>query len=387
MGAFEPLRPVRRARQCLADREWPSRLQPWVYERGLVRRGWYCRLRLRNALTRRVKVGFGPVREGESTLGLRKWRIDPIVDAINRESSRYVADIFFPGDDLARFDLVVIIRDFDDLTPDAVGRLRARGTRLVYDLADVHFVLTASGRRNIYQDPEARQQRFLPFLRSMDGLILSSPLQRRDFEDLAVVQVEIARPVINRRHRTSYAHGGPIRLVWQGYPENLAPMRRLHPILDRLRAETGLDVRLVYDTAGPAREEGPIEYTQWKAHRWERVLVGSDIAVAIKPADDPFQQRKPPTKVISYMGAGLPVVCTPSEADKDVIVHGETGFFAYDDREWNDCLLALVTDPALRERVGTAARRHVVERYGMERVLADYLRLFDEVLRGERGRI
>jgi glycosyltransferase involved in cell wall biosynthesis len=143
----------------------------------------------------------------------------------------------------------------------------------------------------------------------------------------------------------------------------------------------------VYDTAGPAREEGPIEYTQWKAHRWERVLVGSDIAVAIKPADDPFQQRKPPTKVISYMGAGLPVVCTPSEADKDVIVHGETGFFAYDDREWHDCLLALVTDPALRERVGTAARRHVVERYGMERVLADYLRLFDEVLRGERGRI
>jgi hypothetical protein len=34
------------------------------------------------------------------------------------------------------------------------------------------------------------------------------------------------------------------------------------------------------------------------------------------------------------MGAGLPVVCTPSEADRGVITHGETGFFARDDREW-----------------------------------------------------
>jgi hypothetical protein len=385
MVAFEPLRPVRRARQCLADREWPSRLQPWVYERGLVRRGWYYRLRLRNALSRKVKVGFGPLRDDENTLGLRKWRIDPIVDALNRGSSRYVGDIFFSGDDLARFDLVVIVRDFDDLTPDAVGRLRAGRTRFIYDLADVRFVRTPSGSRDIYRDPEAREQRFLPFVRSMDGLILSSPLQRRDFEGLAVAQAEVARPVINRRHRTRYAHGGPIRLVWQGYPENLSPMRRLHPILERLRAETGLDVRLVYDTAGPAREEGPIEYTQWKIHRWERVLVGSDIAVAIKPVDDPFQQRKPPTKVISYMAAGLPVVCTPSEADRDVIVHGETGFFAYEDQEWYGCLLALVTDPALRERVGTAGRRQVVEHYGVERVLADYIRLFDEVL-GRRAR-
>jgi L-malate glycosyltransferase len=380
MRAFEPFRLGRRAWECLADREWPVRLHPWVYERGLVRRGWYYRLRLRNALSSRIKVGFGPILDRENTLGLRKWHIDPIVDAINRTSSRYVGDIFFPGEDLARFDIIVIVRHFESFTPDVLYRLHERPRRLVYDTADIRFVQTTSGRRDIYEDPEALEHDYKPFLRAMDALILASPLQRRDFEDLEMPQAEIARPLLNRRHRTTYAHGGPIRVVWQGYPENLAPMQRLHPIIRRLRAETGLDIRLVYDTGGPARDEGPIQYTEWKIHRWERVLVGSDVGVVIKPLDDPFQQRKAPTKVVSYMGAGLPVVCTPSEADRRVITHGETGFFAYDDREWHACLAALVTDPSLRERVGTAARQHVLEGYGVERIVADYLRLFDRLL-------
>ena len=381
MRTFEPLRLAGRIRECLRDREWPRRFRPWVYERDLVRRGWYYRLRLRNALSSRIKVGFGPTVDRENTLGVRKWHIDPIVDAINRSPSRYVGDIFFPGEDLRRFDIVVIVKHFESFTPDVLRRLHERPTRLVYDTADIRFVQTTSGRRDIYEHPDALERHYKPFLRSMDALILASPLQRRDFEDLGIPQVEIARPLLNRRHRTTYAHGGPIRLVWQGYPENLAPMERLHPIIRRLREETGLDIRLVYDTSGPARDEGPIQHTEWKIHRWERVLAASDVAVVIKPLDDPFQQRKAPTKVVSYMAAGLPVVCTPSEADRRVIAHGETGFFAYEDREWHACLAALVTDPSLRERVGTAARQHVLEGYGVDRIVADYLRLFDR-LRG-----
>lgn len=356
------------------------RLHPWVYERGLVRRGWYYRLRLRNALSSRTKVGFGPILDGESTLGLRKWHIDPIVDGLNRSASRYTGDVFFPGEDLSRFDIVVIVRHFESFTPEVLRRLHERPTRLVYDTADVRSVQTTSGRRDIYEDPDALERHYRPFLRSVDGLILASPLQRRDFEDLGIPQIEIARPVLNRRHRTTYAHRSPIRVVWQGYPENLPPMQRLHPIIRRLRDETGLDIRLVYDTSGPARDEGPIQYSEWKIHRWERVLAASDVGVVIKPLDDPFQQRKAPTKVVSYMAAGLPVVCTPSEADRRVITHGETGFFAYEDREWLACLGALVTDPSLRERVGRAARQHVLERYGVEQIVADYVRLFDRLL-------
>jgi glycosyltransferase involved in cell wall biosynthesis len=112
------------------------------------------------------------------------------------------------------------------------------------------------------------------------------------------------------------------------------------------------------------------------------VLVESDVAVVIKPLDDPFQRRKPATKVVTFMGAGLPVVCTPSDADRDVVTHGETGFFAFDDREWYECLRALVTDASLRERVGIAGRRHVEGRYGVDQLAGEYMALFDAVLSG-----
>ena len=76
---------------------------------------------------------------------------------------------------------------------------------------------------------------------------------------------------------------------------------------------------------------------------------------------------------------------TPSEADRGVITHGETGFFAHDDREWYDCLRAPVTDAELRARIGSAGRRHVEARYGVERITGMYVALFDQRLAGREG--
>jgi hypothetical protein len=81
-------------------------------------------------------------------------------------------------------------------------------------------------------------------------------------------------------------------------------MQQLHPIVQRLRADTSLDIRLVYDTAGRPRVDGFIEYREWKIERWERVLVESDIGVVIKPLEDPFQQRKPPDQGRHLHGRG-----------------------------------------------------------------------------------
>jgi hypothetical protein len=360
-----------------SPQRWPRPLRKLVYQRGLVRRDWYCRLRLRAALSRRIRVGFGPITTGEDELGMRKWHIDPIVDAINRAGSSYTAEVFLRRERLARFDIVVIVKHFQAVQsriPDA-----RPGARFVFDSGDIRFLRTAEGGVDLYSDPGAFDRHYRPFLRSMHGLILSSPLQQGDFADLDLVKQEIARPVLNRRHRTSYAHPGPIRLIWQGYRENLPAMQRLHPIVHRLRRETGLDIRLVYDTNQPARDEGPISYTKWNIRRWDRVLAEADVGVVIKPLDDPYQQRKSTAKVVSYMAAGLPVVCTPSEADRRVIAHGRTGFFASEDHEWTERLRELVTDASLRERIGRAARRDATERYGADRIASEYLRLFDRL--------
>lgn len=370
----------RRSQQCIFQRQLRKRLRYILYEHDLVRRDWILRLRLQSAMTRRIRVGFGPVVEDEGTLGNRKWRIDAIVNRINRHSKRFGATIFFRGDDLTRFDIVVVVKEFDYFAPSVVRDLHARGIRIVYDTADIRYTFAEGRSHDLSTDRTACEKYYRPFVSSVDGLILANPNMRDVDDDQAIPCMKIALPLLNRRRRTRYAHPGPIRLIWQGYPENMAPMLRLHPILDQLRVDTGLDIRLVYDTKGLARREGPIEYREWNIHLWDRVLAEADIGVAIKPLDDPYQQRKPATKVISYMAAGLPVVCTPSQSDRQVIHHGKTGFFAYTDRQWYAFLHALVKDSSLRCRIGNAARRQVIESYGDMQVAAVYEDLFERVL-------
>ena len=96
-----------------------------------------------------------------------------------------------------------------------------------------------------------------------------------------------------------------------------------------------------------------IHHVKWKIRDWQRMLAQADIGIVIKPPEDEVQRRKPSNKVLSYMAAGLPVVCTPTEADKLIMEHGVTGFFAYSDDEWYTALKTLVEDAQLRRANGT----------------------------------
>ncbi len=51
------------------------------------------RSKSKNALSKKCKVGFGPVVEGECNIGVRVPRIDPIVN-LHQQGERYSANIF-----------------------------------------------------------------------------------------------------------------------------------------------------------------------------------------------------------------------------------------------------------------------------------------------------
>ena len=55
---------------------------------------WLIKLKLNCFFSKKIKVGLGPINSGEDNLAVRKWRIDPIVNQINKNNKRYVADIF-----------------------------------------------------------------------------------------------------------------------------------------------------------------------------------------------------------------------------------------------------------------------------------------------------
>ncbi len=350
---------------CLAERRLPKRL----LIRKKVHPGWYYRLKIHNALTRKRKVGFGPIVEGEYNIGVRGSRIDPIVKCINKTSARYAADVFFEFEEIRRFDVIVIVKEFHPGLYPLIHTLKAQHKVFVFDIVDNPFC--TDPRSVSYHDhPE--------FLRLMDGVISSSPVQTEDVRPFNPHVVLIEHPIINF-FTSSYSPKPTVDLLWQGYMANVECMFRLHSILERIQRETPVKLRMIYHSNAPSRDDGMIRFVKWNIREWQQMLAQADIGVVIKPPDDEVQRRKPSNKVLSYMAAGLPVVCTPTEADKRIMEHGKTGFFAYTDEEWYAALKPLIERPELRREMGGRGRQSVWEQFTIEHITAKYLTFFNDL--------
>ena len=92
----------------------------------------------------------------------------------------------------------------------------------------------------------------------------------------------------------------------------------------------------------------------------------------------PARQEGHPRVVIEAMAAGLPVITTDRGVIAETVVDGECGYVlpAPIPSELAECALELCADPALRERMGRAARARYLECFSQERAdraLADWL--------------
>lgn len=176
--------------------------------------------------------------------------------------------------------------------------------------------------------------------------------------------------------------------------------------LGRLDAQKGLDValdawarviarrpaaHLVLAGDGPARtalekkarELGLAERVRFLGTRPdpERLLQAGRIFVL------PSRSEGMSNALLEAMATGLGCVATRIGGNSDLMEHGGTGLLVPpgDSEALADALLALLEDVGLRIRLGAAARAAVIERYGMDRVVREYMDLYT-TLTGGAGR-
>jgi glycosyltransferase involved in cell wall biosynthesis len=96
-----------------------------------------------------------------------------------------------------------------------------------------------------------------------------------------------------------------------------------------------------------------------------------------------------PCSLVEAMAVALPAVVSSIPANLQLIDAGVHGLHAAlrDEQAIAAALVELLSDPALRARMGEAARRRVVENYSMDKVLDRYEALFYEALGRPRERV
>jgi len=90
-----------------------------------------------------------------------------------------------------------------------------------------------------------------------------------------------------------------------------------------------------------------------------------------------------PLAVLEAMAEGVPVVASDVVGNRDAVEHGITGLlFSLDDHSAAARqILALKSDGALRHTMGKAAHQAVRERFSLERMARETVKVYQEVLK------
>ncbi|MBI4544335.1 MAG: glycosyltransferase family 4 protein [Gemmatimonadetes bacterium] len=88
-----------------------------------------------------------------------------------------------------------------------------------------------------------------------------------------------------------------------------------------------------------------------------------------------------PKALLEAMSCGLPCIGAAVRGIREVIMHGETGYLCGTTaEEIADAIARLLDDPELQRRLGSAARKYVLERFALDRVVELEMAVLDEVM-------
>lgn len=166
---------------------------------------------------------------------------------------------------------------------------------------------------------------------------------------------------------------------WIGSPSTSVYLSEIWKPLKKLGREGA--VRFVVVGAGSPDIPG-VEVVNLQWSEATEVAVINSFDVGIMPLfDDEWARGKCAFKLIQYMACGVPVVASPVGANVDV-VNESNGFLAQSAEQWTTALRRLRDEPALRQRLGNAARKTVEQFYSLQSTLPVMVKTINSVIAG-----
>ena len=172
--------------------------------------------------------------------------------------------------------------------------------------------------------------------------------------------------------------GAPVTVGWTGIRDNLGYLDVVQEALRGLAGTHNIELLVVSD--GEYHPDGvPTRNVPWTPENEIAVLQEADIGL-MPLVDTPRARGKCAFKALQFMGVGTPVVLSPVGMNAEVVEQGVSGLCAATTPdEWRDALRQLIDDPALRERMGRAARDRVTRLYSFDTHLPRFRALMEAV--------
>ena len=292
----------------------------------------------------------------------RPGRTGEKVGRLALATARRLADVL----GATRYDVVVVLREAYLVGPPVLeALLRALGRPLVFDVDDAVW--------EGYDSPTyGRLARFLkcswktaPTVRMAAAVTAGNSYvaaQMRRWND----RVTLLPTVVDTDlYRPAERPPSPLPVLgWIGSHSTFQYLRPLLPVLARLSRQAAFRLRLVGAAADVPPQPFPLENVAWSREREVADVQSFDIGL-FPVVEDAWSRGKSGFKAVQYGACGIPTVATPVTTNREIVLHQETGLLASSEEEWLSALRQLLGEPALRARLGGAARRRIGAHYSL----------------------
>jgi glycosyltransferase involved in cell wall biosynthesis len=193
------------------------------------------------------------------------------------------------------------------------------------------------------------------------------------------VDTDLYKPAVERRDED-----GAVTIGWSGSPSTVVHFQSAVPMLRRVKERLGdrVRIRVMGDPSYSEPSLGVVGEA-WTPAAELVFLQETDIGIMPLP-DDEWTRGKCGLKALTAMASGAPTVVSPVGVNVEIVQHEQGGLLARTPEEWEAALGRLVEDPALRRRLGEAARQTVVDRYSVQRWAPELARILTTAAAAKR---
>ncbi len=151
---------------------------------------------------------------------------------------------------------------------------------------------------------------------------------------------------------------------WTGSHSTLKYIMELEPVLQGIETKYPLVEFWVIADQPPELKLMNLHFKPWSLETEISDLVQFDIGLMPLP-DDEWTKGKCGFKALQYMALQIPAIAAPVGVNKEIIQNGMNGLLCETPAEWKHQIIQLIENEALRNSIGLAARKTVIDRYSV----------------------
>lgn len=297
---------------------------------------------------------------------------------------------FVPKNFFARMRLFGFCKEFDAvvlqkrlLKTIEFFRLRSCSKKLLFDFDDAIYFKNASPSSNLNDYvSKTRMTMFRRIVSKSDIVVAANEIlaeKAREFLNPSAKIHVIASPVKMDEIQVKESieiKGKPV-LGWIGTSVNLHYLSNLLSAFLELAKKQDFIVRIISDK--PCSINGvETEFIKWSVETQNSEIRRFDIGL-MPLSPDPFSEGKAAYKLIQYLAAGVPSVCSPVGMNKDFCSEEKYALPANNPSEFCNQISRLIGDSSLRKRLSEEGRKFVLTNFDIKTIAEKYYRALSEL--------